>query len=217
LYGFAARVLSDALAGLGCNSEIKAVAVKANKRQTRVFIGLIGVLTATAGLLLALAPAPLTPEMAGAAQPLLAEHANRGFGAGLMQTEVPVHPGRWKSIVVRHGRGMSPDRLVGDHFVVMASDGDGAARTQMTARWQNQLAALTPGVDTGTVTVVLVGDLDRVVPSSGQIERGMSLVRALQNQLGVPVERVWLEEERGSPISVGRFFPTAGFREGLLR
>lgn len=198
------------------------------KRQAWVFVGLLSVLTGTSALLLAVAPAPLKPDSAAAAwvssQVAPAEEAAFPELPGVTDTRVAVAPNRWQYIYVRHSRtapgaartlGTNP----GDHFVI-GSDENPRGGVQMTLRWDHQVSAAAPqgvaSIDPRCVTIVLVGDLDRTVPTPAQLARTTQLVRTLQKRLNIPSGNVLTLDQRGSSAGTGRYFPTEAFRENLL-
>ena len=196
--------------------------VKKSKRAATVFAGLLGVLTCTSALLLAVAPAPLTPD--NGPTPLMATEQTPTL-AGVMNTGTPVEKGRWRYIYVRHSKTALGDQRqlgskLGDHFVVASGPGGSDGAIQMTTRWSNQASAMAPpgasGIHPKCISVVLVGDMDVTVPTPAQLTRATQLVRTLQQELGIPADRVLMIDERNSPAGVGRFFPTAAFRESLI-
>lgn len=193
---------------------------KQSKRTVVVFFGLVGVLTATSALLLAVAPAPLTPERNGS---LMAAQEHPPKLEGVLQTSVPIEKDRWQYVYVRHSRTLpTPSGFAsqGDHFIVQTGAGLMDGQVQMTTRWLNQASAVPPAgvasIDPRCVTVVIVGDLDRNVPTPAQVASVTSLVRTLQSELKISSDKVMLIDQRGSVAGIGRFFPLDAFRENLL-
>ena len=96
--------------------------MKNSHRKFIVFVSLVGLLTLTSALLLALAPAPLMPD---AASSLFAIDAPPSLDV-IFNTKVQSPPNRWKYIYVRHSRTASGSALslgqapggLGDHFVI---------------------------------------------------------------------------------------------------
>lgn len=205
--------------------------MKKNKRAATVFAGLLGVLTCTSALLLAVAPAPLKPDsgITGAAAPMLATArtaANSASLSGVLSTRTPVEKNRWQYIYIRHSKTPAGDQrrlgnATGDHFVVASGPGASDGAVQMTTRWSNQLSAIAPPgaseIHPQCVSIVLVGDMDSTVPTPAQLTRATQLVRTLQQELGIPADRILLLDQRNSPAGVGRYFPTQAFRESLLQ
>lgn len=194
--------------------------MKKNKRTATVFVGLLSVLTLTSAVLLALAPTPLTPDALTPGTALMAASPSDPRGAAVVGNVV-VQPGRWQYIYIRHSKtaGLDtrqPAERFGDHFVVLPG-GDRAV--QMTPRWVEQQSALPPPgareIHPRCISIVLVGDLDRTVPTPEQLSRTTHLVRMLQETLRIPASNVLLVDQRDSASGHGRFFPVAAFRESL--
>ena len=198
--------------------------VKHSQRKFIVFTSLIGVLTVTSALLLALAPAPVSPD---AASSLYAIDAPSTLDV-IFQTKAPAEPGRWKYVYIRHTRTPGGNALtlgqnshgIGDHFVIGNGDGAIDGEIQIGQRWNQQLAALPPikgsTIDPACVSISLVGDFDRSVPTPTQLHRLSQLVRTLQTRLGIPRDGVILLNQSNSPAGSGKYFPTTAFRGELL-
>lgn len=205
--------------------------MKKNKRAATVFAGLLGVLTCTSALLLAVAPAPLKPDsgISGAPAPMLAAartSSPTSSLSGVFSTRTPVDKSRWQYIYIRHSKTPAGDQRrlpspAGDHFIIASGPGATDGTIQMTPRWADQLSPIAPPgaaqIHPQCVSIVLVGDLDATVPTPAQLTRTTQLVQTLQQQLGIPADRVLLLDQRNSPTGVGRFFPTQAFRESLLQ
>lgn len=199
--------------------------MKHSQRKFIVFTSLIGVLTVTSALLLALAPAPVSPD---AASSLYAIDAPSSLDV-IFDTKVPANPTRWKYIYIRHTRTMSGNALslgqnshgMGDHFVIGNGDGAIDGEIQIGQRWNQQMAALPPlsgaVIDPSCVSIGLVGDFDRSVPTPTQLHRLSQLVRTLQSRLGIPADHVLLlSSQVNSPAGTGKYFPTGAFRAELM-
>jgi hypothetical protein len=199
--------------------------VKHQQRKFIVFTVLIGVLTVTSALLLALAPAPVSPD---AASSLYAIDAPSTLDV-IFDTKTPADPGRWKYVYVRHTRTPSGNALtlgqnshgIGDHFVIGNGDGAIDGEIQIGQRWNSQLAALPPvqgaTIDATCVSICLVGDFDRTVPTPTQLHRLSQLVRTLQGRLGIPADHViMMDKQPRSAAGIGKYFPTGAFRAELL-
>jgi hypothetical protein len=195
-----------------------------SRRKFVVFVSLVGLLTLTSVLLLALAPAPLTQ---GSAASLFALDQRTSMDA-VFDTGVPVAKGRWKSIFIHHSRTSSgnADTLAGpagglaDHFVVGNGAGCIDGEVQVGHRWSAQLpAGEVPGtrsIATDCISICVVGDFDRGVPTPTQRLRLAQLVHTLQSRLGVGADRVYLHNGSGTAADIGTAFPVAAFREQLL-
>ena len=200
-------------------------AVKNSHRKVVVFSTLVTVLTLTSALLLALAPAPLAPE---ASSSLFAIEAPQTMDA-VFQTETPIRTARWKYIYIHHSRTASGNAMtlgrgadgVGDHFVIGNGDGSVDGEIQVTQRWNRQHSAAPPpgatAIDRDCISICLVGDYDRAVPSQTQLRRLAQLVGALQGRLHIGGRSVQVEDKAvGSAAGVGKYFPLTAFREQLL-
>src|SRR5439155_18835135 len=116
-----------------------------------VFTSLVGVLTLTSALLMALAPAPLTPD---AASSLFAIDAPRSLDV-IFETRAPITNERWKYLYIHHSATATGNALtltgaghdasgMGDYFVIGNGDGAADGEIQICQRWNRQLAALPP-------------------------------------------------------------------------
>lgn len=218
-------LLSDVLRQLNADDMGRAI-VKRGQRKFIVFTSLVGMLTLTSALLLALAPAPLTPD---ASSSLYAVESPRALDA-IFDTKLPSKRGQWKYIYVRHSRTAAGDAVslaeanggggLGDHFVIGNGDGAADGEIQLGYRWDQQLPAAPPlgasEIDPACVSICLIGDFDTTVPTPVQLRRATQLVAALQGRLGIPADRVILIDQPASAAGIGRYFPTAAFREQLL-
>ena len=198
--------------------------MKQPNRKVVVFTTLISVLTLTSALLLALAPAPLTPD---ASSSLFAIDAPESMDV-IFQTQASVRPGRWKYIYIHHSRTNGGNGLtlgdrnsgLGDHFVVCNGDGGVDGELQIGQRWTQQLTPAAPAgasfKDDGCISICIVGDFDRALPTPTQIRRLAQLVKSLQGRLDIPAGQVLLMNQPNSTAAVGRYFPATAFREQLL-
>ena len=199
--------------------------VKHSQRKFIVFTSLIGVLTVTSALLLALAPAPVSPD---AASSLYAIDAPSTLDV-IFETKTPTTPNRWKYVYIRHTRTNGGNALtlgqnshgIGDHFLIGNGNGAIDGEIQIGQRWNQQLAALPPkanvAIDKDCVSISLVGNFDRTVPTPTQLHRLSQLVRTLQARLGVPPQNIILVDEANSVAGSGKYFPIGAFRAELVR
>ncbi|HVT87969.1 MAG TPA: peptidoglycan recognition family protein [Tepidisphaeraceae bacterium] len=197
---------------------------KQANRKVIVFGTLVGVLTLTSALLLAIAPAPLRPE---ASNTLFAVDAPESM-ASVFQTQIEAKPGRWKYIYIHHSRTPSGSALageqqaigMGDHFVIGNGDGAADGQVQICPRWDRQLSAAPPvgagDIDAACISICLVGDFDHSMPTPMQLRRIQSLVSALQGRLGIRSQDVVLLADANSAAGTGRYFPMTAFKEQLL-
>lgn len=165
---------------------------KQNKRKAIVFFSLIGVLSFTTTLLLALAPAPLTP---GAAVTLFNANTVRSPLADMgsvYHTDRPIQAGVWTDIVIRRDRGISTDGpSLADHFVIGNGVNGGAdGEIRIAARWMSQTpAASIRGVGSERcISICVAGDVDGVTILQSQ--RLEQLLGSLKQQLGIEASRV---------------------------
>jgi hypothetical protein len=198
--------------------------VKEPRRNLVVFTCLLGGLTLTSALLLALAPAPLIPD---ATRSLFAIEAPRTLDV-IFETRVPAQPHRWQYIYIRHSRtaGGSAVTLsqanggLTDHFVIGNGDGCVDGEIQISHRWNEQLPAGIPpgtqGIDPACISICLIGDFDRMMPTQTQLRRLAQLTSTLQGQFGIPSDRVYLVPAAPGSAGVGQYFPIEEFRQQLL-
>jgi hypothetical protein len=184
---------------------------------------LVGVLTLTSALLLALAPAPLRPD---ASSSLFAVDTPESMAA-IFQTQVPPDPKDWKYIYIHHSGTRNGSALtlgqgktVPDHFVIGNGDGAIDGQIQIGQRWDQQLPAQdrigSYRVDSSCVSICLIGDFDRTVPTPTQLRQLAHLVNTLQAKLDIPRGRVVLLSEGESAAGIGRYFPATAFRQQLI-
>jgi hypothetical protein len=198
--------------------------VNQTHRRVVVLSTLVSVLTLTSALLLALAPAPLAPD---AASSLFAVEAPQSMDA-VFRTAEPVAPGRWRYIFVRHTRTPGGNAMtlsnsiygMGDHFLIGNGDGAIDGEIQVGHRWNIQEGALppAPGVKIAgdCITISVVGDFDRSVPTPTQLRRLGQLVGTLQGRLRIPAGNVILLDAPDTNAGAGKYFPATAFRDQLL-
>lgn len=189
-----------------------ASAKKKPNRKMVVFSSLVGCLTLTGGLLVALAPSPLSPD----APASLSAVAGTDTLSSIYATRTPVSLGRWTAVYVHHSGSQVAPTSQSDHFLIHP---DG--QIQFTPRWSNQSSAAAPAgaasIDPACVSICLVGDLDQNAPTAAQVTHLTQLIQSLQSRLGLPARSVLTLHQPGSPAAVGRLFPTTDFRNQLLR
>jgi hypothetical protein len=187
--------------------------------------GLLGAMTATSLLLMAVSPQPLVPD---ATSSLFAVPGNPESLDSVFDTRVAVQPGHWKSIYIHHSRTPSgsalslaqPDRGMGDHFLIGNGDGCVDGEIQVGQRWDKQLSAAAPagarGVGPDCISICLVGDFDRSVPTPVQMRRLTQLIGTLQSRMGISADHVMIIPKADSPAGLGQYFPTNVLHERLL-
>jgi len=198
--------------------------VKHSRRRFIVFTSLIAVLTFTSALLLALAPAPLTPD---AASSLFAVDAPSSMDA-IFNTEVASPTSRWKYVYIHHSRTPGGNAItlgqqtggLTDHFVIGNGDGALDGEIQVGQRWNRQLSANPPagatGIDPTCISICVIGDFDRTVPTPLQIRRLAQLVGTLQGRYHIGGDKVMVFNQPNTPASSGKYFPLTALREQLM-
>ena len=198
--------------------------MKKSQRKLIVFSTLLGVLSLTSALLMALAPAPLAPD---AATSLFAVDEPRSMDA-VFETKTPVPANHWKYVYIHHSKTPAGNAItlsqdtagIGDHFVIGNGDGLMDGEIQVGQRWNNQQLAAPPTgaskINPACISICLVGDFDKKVPTPTQLRRLAQLVDALQGQLHIDAADVLLIDEPQSPAGIGRYFPQSAFRGQLL-
>jgi hypothetical protein len=201
--------------------------VKKPQRKLVVLSSLVGILTLTSALLLALAPPPLS----GLADAKVAAYDNLWAAETpdnsgnlvdtLFQTRVPARLERWTSIYIHHsGAPYGSAAALGDHFVIGNGHGSPDGQIQMTQRWNNQLSAGAPrgaaSIDPACISICLIGDFNSSAPTATQQRRAAELVSALQSQLSIGGDKVFILDSSPTPAGIGRLFPIAQLRAQIL-
>jgi N-acetyl-anhydromuramyl-L-alanine amidase AmpD len=198
--------------------------VKKSNRQVIVFFSLISALTLTSALLLALSPAPLTMDGSSS---LFAIDAPESMDV-VFQTEIAVKPGRWKYIYIHHSKTPTGSAMtlargnsgIPDHFIIGNGDGAADGQVQVAQRWNEQVSANPPAgameIDPACISICLIGDFDRALPTAMQIRRLTNLVNALQSRFDIPAGQVLAIGQGANGAAIGRYFPTTAFRDQLL-
>lgn len=195
----------------------------ARKRSFIVVVTLIGVLTATSALLLALSRPPLTPD---AASTLYAVGAPDSLDV-IFQTKVPATPTRWSHIYIHHSRTNAGSAMslsqansgLADHFVIGNGEGCGDGEIQVGQRWNQQLSAgqfTEAEIDPACISICVIGDFDHSLPTSAQMRHLTLLVNTLQSRLKIPSNRVLMFDQNGSSAAIGDYFPAKAFQTRLL-
>ena len=190
-----------------------------------VFATLVSVLTLTSALLLALAPAPLTPD---ASSNLFAVDTPESMDV-IFQTQVSAKPGRWKYVYIHHSNTTAGNAVslsqgnphgMSDHFVIGNGNGAIDGEIQVSQRWNQQTSAEPPrgatGIDPNCISICLVGDFEHNVPTPVQMHRLRQLLNVLQGRFDIPAGQVLLVSQPNSAAGIGRYFPTTAFRQQLL-
>lgn len=188
-----------------------------------VLASLVGILTVTSAVLRAIAPDPLVGD--GSAASLLAMENSLDK---VLQT-VPSAPGRWKYIFVHHTRTPAGNAAalaqqqgaLGDHFVLGNGRGGSAdGQIEIAERWIRQLPAAPPpgaaDINPACISITVIGDFDKALPTPMQMERLGQLVSTLQARYRISSDNVLVIDQKNSPAGIGQYFPTTAFRDKLL-
>ncbi len=194
------------------------------RRKALVLGTLVVGLGLTSVFLLAVSPPPLT---GGAAGSLFAVENAPSSLDRIFLTAAP--QSNWKYIYIHHTRTpsgnaqtLSETHRLGDHFLLGNGDGMGDGEIQIGAAWERQQpAAAPPGADftdpRHIISIGIVGDFDRSVPTSVQMRRLGQLVGALQVRHGIAAANVLVVNQPDQASGIGRYFPATAFRGQLLQ
>jgi len=198
---------------------------KNSNRKVVVFVSLLGTLTLTSALLLALAPAPLTADTTTS---LFAVDAPATLDV-VFNTKAPSSlVGRWKYIYIHHSTTLAGNAAMlaqnagmSDHFVIGNGDGCVDGEIQITQVWNRQDSVNTPPagvsqIDPTCISICLVGDFDHTRPTPTQMRRLAQLVGTLQSKLRIPASHVLTIDQAASPAGIGHAFPLEAFRNQIL-
>jgi hypothetical protein len=195
-----------------------------SNRKIVVLTSLVAMLTLASALLLFLAPPPLAAQ--GFDSLSAADHSP--FLDAIFKTAVVAKPEHWKFIFIHHSATANgdthslalPGKGLCDHFVIGNGHGSQDGAIQMSARWNTQEAPAAPlGVDTiqpDCISICLVGDFDRSMPTPTQLRSLSELVTTLQTQFRIGADKVILLSDTTSPSGIGRYFPVTAFRDQIL-
>lgn len=198
--------------------------LKKSKRKIVVLTSFVALLSLTSALLLALAPPPLVAD----GYNTLAASANAEFLDDVFKTAAKTKSNQWHYVYIHHsatpsGNGAAlalPGTGLCDHFVIGNGSGCRDGEIQMGPRWNHQEpAAAPPGVDridSDCISICVVGDFDKTMPTPTQLRTLVQLVSTLQSQFRIGSDKVILFNQSGSPSTVGRYFPATAFRDQIL-
>jgi hypothetical protein len=199
--------------------------VKKSQRKLIVFTCLLAVLTLTSAALMALSPAPLVQ---GETNSLFAIDTPKNLDV-IFETKSDVVPNRWKYIYIHHTQTAAGDAIslaqqnngFGDHFLIGNGDGAVDGEIQIGQRWSDQQSPTPPPganqIDPACISICVVGDFDRTMPTPTQIRRLAQLVGTLQGQLHIARDHVLIiDHPKPNPAAAGRYFPAAAFKNQLL-
>jgi hypothetical protein len=208
----------------------------ANKptRKGVVWTSLLVSMTAVTGLLFALDRTPSSSDTGRAFTPLMAAVGTDSIEV-VFNTRQPMPAGQWKAIVIHdsgspYGTAETLDkqakaqnlRGLGYHFVIGNGNGMGDGELYVGPRWLDQQpGAHATGKDgdwfnRNAIGICLVGDGERREHTQAELTRLVRLTRALQQELKIPANRVYLHSEIAPVRNPGRMFPAAAFRSQLI-
>ncbi len=198
--------------------------MKTSQRNVIVLSSLVGVLTLTSALLLALAPPSLSPQ----AYNSLSASDRNDFLDQVFHTESAPQAGRWKYLFIHHSLTSAGDAQtlaqpnigLADHFVVGNGNGCQDGEILISPRWNKQDAAAPSAgidhIDDNCISICLVGDFDKATPTPTQLRRLAQLVSTLQSELRITGDHVIMMNQSGSACGIGRHFPSSVFRDQIL-
>lgn len=194
-----------------------------DRRTLVVLTCLIGAMTFASALLLALQPNPIAP--AGNLSLAVVDSQTQGLDAIYQLASDPTQTG-WRSIVIHHsGQSTGNAQMIGKlhqelgygglgwHFVIGNGQGATDGLIENGFRWTQQIDGV---YIPGAISICLIGNGDRQMPTSAQIEQLTRLVRSLQTRLSIPSHRVYLHSDLADTTSPGRLFPVARLRAALV-
>ena len=213
-------------------SQGPAVASQTHRRAVTVWAAFIATMTVVGGLLLISDPAP-APRLGTSRPALDLDTGVRSIGT-VFDTAAPLARDQWVQIIIhssgsQHGSVESLAREaqtrglkgLGYHFVIGNGNGLGDGDLHIGYRWNEQLAgAHVAGPDAQwhnlhSVGICLVGNGEAGDFTPRQMQRLVALVRGLQDELGIGIERIILDSDLSGSTSPGRFFPEQRFRDQL--
>jgi len=216
------QIVSTRQRNTGKNEKKSKATGPSAQRRVVVLIALVGVLTVTSALLLAIAPAPLSTENTAS---LLAVDTAQSFDELFESPTVPV--AKWGYIYIHHSASQAGnattlagnDSMMADHFVIGNGDGCADGEIQIGRRWKLQLApGRTPGADSivdNCISICMVGDFNQARPTPTQQRQLVQLTNALQAKLHIPASRVFFATQTESAAGIGSFFPASDFRKQI--
>lgn len=207
-------------------------ASRPHRRAVTVWGAFVATMTVVGGLLLLSDPNP-APRL-GTSRPALDANLNARPIGTVFDTAVPVKRDQWLEIIIhdsgsQHGTVESLAREaqtrglagLGYHFVIGNGNGMGDGELHVGYRWNEQLdGAHVAGPDARwhnvhSVGICLVGNGEASEFTQRQMQRLVTLVRGLQEELNIDIERVLLNSSLTGQPSPGRKFQEQRFREQL--
>ena len=199
-----------------------------HKRRIVFGLSLFAVLTLTTVLLNAMVRSPMQPD---AADTLFA-YGNNDSIESIFSISGRMQPGRWQYIYIHHSKTASGNALqmgrnsggMADHFIIGNGEGLADGELQLSQRWNHQQSAQNPTesvpLQSGYISICLVGDFDKNPPTPMQWGRLAQLVHALQGRCQIPNNRVQMindgvNNRPSTPAGIGKYFPIEAFHDQL--
>jgi hypothetical protein len=202
-----------------------------DRRTLLVLAALIAAMTLAGGVLLVLEPRPATPS---GTVLLSSVETSVAPEKALFDTGPTINPNRWSYIVIHQSgfpegsaatlaKAHEKAGLTGlaYHFVIGNGYGMPDGQIEASFRWSRQLiGAYASGrgadlLNKQGIGICLIGDGNKSAPTDAQLRELVWMVRRLQQQFGIPADRVLVQGPRTTDPS-GRMFPNAAFRQQLL-
>jgi len=207
-------------------------ASRPHRRAVTVWGAFVATMTIVGGLLLVSDPAP-APRL-GTSRPALDLNLDSRPLGTILDTATPVKRDQWVEIIIhgsgsQHGTAESLAREaqsrglkgLGYHFVIGNGNGLGDGDLHVGYRWNEQLpGAHVAGPDAQwhnlhSIAICLVGNGETAEFTPRQMQRLVNLVRGLQEELNIGIERILLDSALTGSPSPGRHFPEQRFRDQL--
>lgn len=207
-------------------------ASRPHRRAVTVWSAFVATMTVVGGLLILSDPAP-APRLGSGLPALDLNVSARPIGT-IFDTAAPVKRDQWVEIIIhdsgsQHGTVESLAREaqsqglkgLGYHFVIGNGNGMGDGDLHVGYRWNEQLpGAHLAGPDADwhnlhSIAICLVGNGEVADFTPRQMDRLVALVRGLQEELNIGIERVLLNSALSDRPSPGRRFPEQRFRDQL--
>ncbi len=204
-------------------------------RATTVWVSFVAAMTLVGGMLLLIDGRP-SPRTDGLTLSPLAATGPASVAESITRTRRPLDGERWQAIVIHHSGQMwgSASSIaaeheaigfkgLGHHFIIGNGAGMDDGELFVGFRWMDQQPGAHAAGQSGewmnlhAISICLVGDGNRRPFTAAQMRRLETLVKALQRELDIPAERVYLHSDAAPIADPGKLFPTAEFRATLSR
>lgn len=207
-------------------------ASRPHRRALTVWASFVATMTVLGGVLLLTDQGPL-PRL-GSSQPALGVNLGARAIGSVLDTAAPLKQDQWLEIVIhdsgsQHGSVESLARQarslglkgLGYHFVIGNGNGLGDGDLHVGYRWNEQVpGAHVAGPEADwhnlhSIAICLVGNGEASEFTPKQMQRLVALVRGLQEEFNIGIERVLLESDLTGSRNPGRHFPEQRFRDQI--